>query len=90
MLLQALSESPDNIKNGSVAFVQPHSPVMNGEGMYGERGACLCLFCHQTGREKFMLEQQQILVCGLKLKDEATFQLLLANQCMWFLRSWKV
>ncbi|XP_064888569.1 breast carcinoma-amplified sequence 1 isoform X5 [Columba livia] len=28
---QALSESPDNIKNGSVAFVQPHSPVMNGE-----------------------------------------------------------
>ncbi|XP_065706009.1 breast carcinoma-amplified sequence 1 isoform X4 [Patagioenas fasciata] len=29
---QALSESPDKIKNGSVAFVQPHSPVMNGEG----------------------------------------------------------
>ncbi|XP_065706006.1 breast carcinoma-amplified sequence 1 isoform X1 [Patagioenas fasciata] len=28
---QALSESPDKIKNGSVAFVQPHSPVMNGE-----------------------------------------------------------
>ncbi|XP_068006062.1 breast carcinoma-amplified sequence 1 isoform X3 [Melanerpes formicivorus] len=28
---QALSESPDNIKNGSVAFVQSHSPVMNGE-----------------------------------------------------------
>ncbi|NXA26288.1 BCAS1 protein, partial [Ibidorhyncha struthersii] len=28
---QALSESPDNIKNGSVAFVQAHSPVMNGE-----------------------------------------------------------
>ncbi|XP_009979782.1 PREDICTED: breast carcinoma-amplified sequence 1 [Tauraco erythrolophus] len=29
---QALSESPDNIKNGSVAFVQTHSPAMNGEG----------------------------------------------------------
>ncbi|KAM6298586.1 LOW QUALITY PROTEIN: breast carcinoma-amplified sequence 1 [Aegotheles albertisi] len=28
---QALSESPDNIKNGSVAFVQTHSPAMNGE-----------------------------------------------------------
>ncbi|XP_061865007.1 breast carcinoma-amplified sequence 1 isoform X3 [Colius striatus] len=28
---QALSESPDNIKNGSVASVQAHSPVMNGE-----------------------------------------------------------
>ncbi|NWX00077.1 BCAS1 protein, partial [Caloenas nicobarica] len=28
---QALSESPDDIKNGSVATVQPHSPVMNGE-----------------------------------------------------------
>ncbi|NXX83013.1 BCAS1 protein, partial [Urocolius indicus] len=28
---QALSESPDNIKNGSVAFVQVHSPTMNGE-----------------------------------------------------------
>ncbi|XP_064024112.1 breast carcinoma-amplified sequence 1 isoform X2 [Pogoniulus pusillus] len=28
---QALSDSPDNIKNGSVAFVQSHSPVMNGE-----------------------------------------------------------
>ncbi|NXG67766.1 BCAS1 protein, partial [Hemiprocne comata] len=28
---QALSESPDNIKNGSVAFVQSHSPAMNGE-----------------------------------------------------------
>ncbi|XP_053937760.1 breast carcinoma-amplified sequence 1 isoform X3 [Cuculus canorus] len=28
---QALSESPDAIKNGSVAFVQTHSPVMNGE-----------------------------------------------------------
>ncbi|NXN75804.1 BCAS1 protein, partial [Himantopus himantopus] len=28
---QALSESPDNIKNGSVALVQAHSPVMNGE-----------------------------------------------------------
>uniref|UniRef100_A0A8C3JJW1 Breast carcinoma amplified sequence 1 n=1 Tax=Calidris pygmaea TaxID=425635 RepID=A0A8C3JJW1_9CHAR len=28
---QALSEPPDNIKNGSVAFVQTHSPVMNGE-----------------------------------------------------------
>ncbi|XP_051489366.1 breast carcinoma-amplified sequence 1 [Apus apus] len=28
---QALSESPDNIKNGSVAFVQTHSPTMNGE-----------------------------------------------------------
>ncbi|NXT00126.1 BCAS1 protein, partial [Jacana jacana] len=27
----ALSESPDNIKNGSVAFVQAQSPVMNGE-----------------------------------------------------------
>ncbi|XP_009996953.1 PREDICTED: breast carcinoma-amplified sequence 1 [Chaetura pelagica] len=29
---QVLSESPDNIKNGSVAFVQTHSPTMNGEG----------------------------------------------------------
>ncbi|XP_074964785.1 breast carcinoma-amplified sequence 1 isoform X4 [Phalacrocorax aristotelis] len=29
---QALSDSPDNIKNGSVAFVQPHAPAMNGEG----------------------------------------------------------
>ncbi|KAF1412444.1 Breast carcinoma-amplified sequence 1, partial [Spheniscus magellanicus] len=28
---QALSESPDNIKNGSVAFVQTHSPAMNSE-----------------------------------------------------------
>ncbi|XP_014799340.1 PREDICTED: breast carcinoma-amplified sequence 1 isoform X3 [Calidris pugnax] len=28
---QALSDPPDNIKNGSVAFVQTHSPVMNGE-----------------------------------------------------------
>ncbi|KAF1614359.1 Breast carcinoma-amplified sequence 1, partial [Eudyptes chrysolophus] len=28
---QALSESPDNIKNGSVAFVQTRSPAMNGE-----------------------------------------------------------
>ncbi|XP_010290432.1 PREDICTED: breast carcinoma-amplified sequence 1, partial [Phaethon lepturus] len=28
---QALSESPDNIKNGSVAFVQTHSPAMNGD-----------------------------------------------------------
>ncbi|XP_029865730.1 breast carcinoma-amplified sequence 1 isoform X3 [Aquila chrysaetos chrysaetos] len=28
---QALSESPDNIKNGSAAFVQTHSPAMNGE-----------------------------------------------------------
>ncbi|KAF1663730.1 Breast carcinoma-amplified sequence 1, partial [Aptenodytes patagonicus] len=28
---QALSESPDNIKNGSVAFVETHSPAMNGE-----------------------------------------------------------
>ncbi|XP_061231519.1 breast carcinoma-amplified sequence 1 isoform X4 [Neopsephotus bourkii] len=28
---QALSESPDNIKNGSVAFVQAHCPAMNGE-----------------------------------------------------------
>ncbi|NXW59548.1 BCAS1 protein, partial [Eurystomus gularis] len=28
---QALSESPDNIKNGSVAFVQTYSPAMNGE-----------------------------------------------------------
>ncbi|NXT41337.1 BCAS1 protein, partial [Pelecanoides urinatrix] len=28
---QALSESPDNVKNGSVAFVQTHSPAMNGE-----------------------------------------------------------
>ncbi|NXQ94359.1 BCAS1 protein, partial [Sagittarius serpentarius] len=28
---QALSDSPDNIKNGSVAFVQTHSPAMNGE-----------------------------------------------------------
>ncbi|KAM6120714.1 LOW QUALITY PROTEIN: breast carcinoma-amplified sequence 1 [Phoenicopterus ruber ruber] len=28
---QAPSESPDNIKNGSVAFVQTHSPAMNGE-----------------------------------------------------------
>ncbi|XP_074461388.1 breast carcinoma-amplified sequence 1 isoform X4 [Larus michahellis] len=28
---QALSESPDNIKNGSVAFVETRSPVMNGE-----------------------------------------------------------
>ncbi|XP_074964783.1 breast carcinoma-amplified sequence 1 isoform X3 [Phalacrocorax aristotelis] len=28
---QALSDSPDNIKNGSVAFVQPHAPAMNGE-----------------------------------------------------------
>ncbi|KAF1625619.1 Breast carcinoma-amplified sequence 1, partial [Eudyptes filholi] len=28
---QALSESPDNIKNGSVAFIQTHSPAMNGE-----------------------------------------------------------
>ncbi|XP_075624622.1 breast carcinoma-amplified sequence 1 isoform X1 [Balearica regulorum gibbericeps] len=28
---QALSESPDSIKNGSVAFVQTHSAAMNGE-----------------------------------------------------------
>ncbi|NXT79315.1 BCAS1 protein, partial [Zapornia atra] len=28
---QALSESPDNIKNGSVTFVQAHPPAMNGE-----------------------------------------------------------
>ncbi|KAM6248744.1 LOW QUALITY PROTEIN: breast carcinoma-amplified sequence 1 [Porphyrio hochstetteri] len=28
---QALSESPDNIKNGSAAFVQAHPPAMNGE-----------------------------------------------------------
>ncbi|XP_072735560.1 breast carcinoma-amplified sequence 1 [Ciconia boyciana] len=28
---QALSESPDNIKNGSVVLVQTHSPAMNGE-----------------------------------------------------------
>ncbi|XP_065547760.1 breast carcinoma-amplified sequence 1 isoform X2 [Lathamus discolor] len=28
---QALSESPDDIKNGSVAFVQAHYPAMNGE-----------------------------------------------------------
>ncbi|NXS71188.1 BCAS1 protein, partial [Pandion haliaetus] len=28
---QALPESPDNIKNGPVAFVQTHSPAMNGE-----------------------------------------------------------
>ncbi|XP_010021580.1 PREDICTED: breast carcinoma-amplified sequence 1, partial [Nestor notabilis] len=28
---QALSESPDNIKNGSVAFVQAHCPAVNGE-----------------------------------------------------------
>ncbi|XP_052643164.1 breast carcinoma-amplified sequence 1 isoform X2 [Harpia harpyja] len=28
---QALSESPDSIKNGSAAFVQTHSPAMNGE-----------------------------------------------------------
>ncbi|KAM6319521.1 LOW QUALITY PROTEIN: breast carcinoma-amplified sequence 1 [Podargus strigoides] len=28
---QALSESPDNIKNGSAALVQTHSPAMNGE-----------------------------------------------------------
>ncbi|KAF1503732.1 Breast carcinoma-amplified sequence 1, partial [Megadyptes antipodes antipodes] len=28
---QALSESPDNIKNGSVAFIQTRSPAMNGE-----------------------------------------------------------
>ncbi|XP_063206380.1 breast carcinoma-amplified sequence 1 isoform X2 [Chroicocephalus ridibundus] len=28
---QALSESPDNIKNGSVVFVETCSPVMNGE-----------------------------------------------------------
>ncbi|NXJ63107.1 BCAS1 protein, partial [Rostratula benghalensis] len=28
---QALSESPDKVKNGSVVFVQTHSPVMNGE-----------------------------------------------------------
>ncbi|XP_010178505.1 PREDICTED: breast carcinoma-amplified sequence 1 [Mesitornis unicolor] len=29
---QALSESPDNIKNGSVSFVQTYPPVMNDEG----------------------------------------------------------
>ncbi|KAM9527612.1 breast carcinoma-amplified sequence 1 isoform 1-T1 [Guaruba guarouba] len=28
---QALSESPDNIKNGSIAFVQAHCPAVNGE-----------------------------------------------------------
>ncbi|NWH61905.1 BCAS1 protein, partial [Geococcyx californianus] len=28
---QALSEFPDTVKNGSVAFVQTHSPAMNGE-----------------------------------------------------------
>ncbi|NXV82479.1 BCAS1 protein, partial [Atlantisia rogersi] len=28
---QALSESPDSIENGSVAFVQAHPPAMNGE-----------------------------------------------------------
>ncbi|NXI36429.1 BCAS1 protein, partial [Galbula dea] len=28
---QALSESPDNVKNGSVAFVQNNSPAMNGQ-----------------------------------------------------------
>lgn len=48
LLLQALSESPDNIKNGSVAFVQAHCPTMNGEGTYWV--ACLYLFCHEAER----------------------------------------
>jgi len=52
LLFQDLSESSENIKNGSVAFVQTHFPAMNGEGMYWERKGGIFAFFLSPCRQR--------------------------------------